>query len=114
MVDRKLRELRSAFQGDTVLREALMERNEALQIEINRLRKSKLMSLGTGLGMTSIHDDGEFKNPPSEMSTIDALSSLNTLPPSTAAEKHGAKKNRYMAVYATHKRDDMPRTVVST
>jgi hypothetical protein len=110
LIDRKLTELRSALEGDTVLREALMERNEALQVEINRLRKAKLMSLS----MNSSCMDGECSNPPSEMSAIETLSSLNTLPPSTTAEKQGPKKNRYTAAYAGHKRDPMPRTVVSS
>jgi len=105
MVDRKLQELRTALQGDTVLREALMERNEALQIEINRLRKARLM------GQHSFSEDGEL-NPPSEMSNLEGLSTFNAIPPSSNPDRFGLKKNRYTASYA-NKREDQPRTVAS-
>ncbi|CAG7831411.1 unnamed protein product [Allacma fusca] len=94
VVDRKLEELRAALQGDTVLREALMERNEALQIEINRLRRAKLMNL-------VITKEGDHSEPPSEMSTLDAMSSLASVPPTYLADK-GQRKNRYAAGIASN------------
>lgn len=129
-MDRKLHELRSALQGDSVLREALVERNEALQIEINRLRRARLLSLAHNDESMNLLTNGNstdgntqgvhFDFPPSEMGTMDGLSSLHSLPAASNKEYHNpagdtdkmiAKKNRYTAAY--RRGNEMPaRSVV--
>ena len=97
--------MRAALQGDTVLREALMERNEALQIEINRLRRAKLLHM-------TITKEGDHTEPPSEMSTLE-MSSLASVPPTYVPEK-GTKKNRYAAgIASNYPGRDLARNAVS-
>lgn len=108
IVDRKLQELRAALQGDTVLREALIERNETLQGEINRLRRSKLASLA-GAGGPFHNSTEERQPPPSEMSKVeDPMSVIQVIDHSH--NSNGSKKNRYSSV--SRRGNDAPRTAV--
>lgn len=108
------------MQGDTVLREALMERNEILQAEISRLRRAKIASLGKTID--SWKDDGDF-----ESSTLESVVPLPIMPPpsssasspvqvlhhSSAADKGIIRKNCYTAAFGTNRRPiDIPRSTV--
>ncbi len=109
VVDRKLQELRTALQGDTGLREALIERNEALQMEINRLRLAKTTSHKIG-GSSEVSTP-----PPMEMRTNDDLMlSVALFPPTenhhNHTDKFSIKKNCYTTNY--RRPNDVPRTAV--
>lgn len=92
------------IKGDTGLREALIERNEALQMEINRLRLAKTNPLKMGFE----------SSPPMEMRQNNELLLSSVLLPPTETyhgDKYSNKKNCYTANY--RRTNDVPRTAVS-
>jgi hypothetical protein len=91
--------LRSALQGDSFLRDALIERNEALSYEIRRLQKSSVVNLEAfNFGVGEIPPS--LNNGSPEYRPVNVQDRWN----------NGLKKNRQIST--PRKGNEIPRTAV--